>query len=158
MIKLVASALTVASLLSLAACHTVHGNPPVVAECAAPQPGEGIRSGPALVGQNYGMQMTAIPINSVQFDSHATARAIAVQQLFARRTASDTVEVTARFVACGDELSTVRVRTSFLRADHAPAEMPSAWQQLHLGPRMTAVYREFSTSRDVAGYLLEVAR
>jgi hypothetical protein len=140
----------------LAGCATVPATPPVVVECTVPA--NAVRSGPALVGQTYGMAMTPLPLNSVQFDSHTAAGMLAVQSLFAERSPTDTVQVTARFVSCADRPAAIRVRTSFMRASTAPAEAPTAWKTVHLEPRATAVYTEYSTSREVASYLIEVAR
>jgi hypothetical protein len=146
-----------AALLVLAGCATpVPGTPPVVVSCA--QPVNSVRSGPALVGETYGLTMTPLPLNSVQFGSHAASHLMAVQSLFAERSPADTVQVTARFVSCQDTPQVVRVRTSFLRASQAPAEAPSAWKQVFLEPRATAVYTELSTARDVANYLIEVGQ
>jgi hypothetical protein len=141
------------ALSGLAGCAQV---PPVVVECQAAT-GAG-RPGPALVGQAYGTQHSPLPLNSVQFDAQATASRLAVQDIFADRTGTDTVEVTARFVSCADAPSSVRVRTSFMRVNHAPAEPTSAWKVVHLAPRAISHYTELSTSRDVASYLIEIAR
>jgi hypothetical protein len=144
-------------LAALTGCATpIPGAPPVVVACS--QPVNAVRSGPALVGQTYGMAMTPLPVNSVQFGSHAASNLLAVQSLFAERNPTDTVLVTARFVSCHDTPQVVRVRTSFLRASQAPAEAPTAWKQVYLEPRATAVYTEMSTATDVANYLLEVAQ
>lgn len=132
------------------------GSPPVVVVCSTPQQQE--RAGPALVGQAYGMAMTPLPLNSVQFGSPDVANSLAIQSLFAERSASDTVQVTARVVSCLDVSTAVRMRTSFLRASTAPAEPVSAWKTVYLEPRTTALYTEFSTSRDAATYLIEIAR
>jgi hypothetical protein len=145
-----------AALLLATGCVTSGpGNTPVVMECSTQA---GIRSGPALVGQSYGMQMTPIPLDSVQFDAQSTAATVAVQQLYATRTAGDTVRVTARICSCADAPTSIRVRTSFLRRDTAPAESPSAWKLVHLSPRALAYYEEASVSRDVGHYLIEIAR
>jgi len=130
--------------------------PPVVAQCSTPIASN--RPGPALVGQSYGMAMTALPLNSVQFGSNAAAQSMAIQSLHAARTATNTVQVLARFVSCLDSASMVQVRTSFLRADTSPAEAPSAWKTVHLLPRGTAVYDESSVSLDAAHYLIEVMK
>jgi hypothetical protein len=111
---------------------------------------------PALVGEQYGLKMSPIPLNSVQFSEWKTPNILAVQQLFAARTPAQTVEVTARFVSCADQPFSIKVRTSFLDAGQAPTEEPSAWQTMFLQPHLTAVYSEKSTSRAAAQYLIEV--
>jgi hypothetical protein len=68
------------------------------------------------------------------------------------------VEVNARFVSCLDTPAAIRVRTSFLKDNQAPAEPTSAWRTVHLQPRAISGYQEFSTSRGVANYLIEIAR
>lgn len=142
--------------IALPGCQTMPGSPPVVVECV--QPASQSRAGPALVGQAYGMSMTPIPLNSVQFGSKSVAGQLAVQALFAERSATETVNVTVRFVSCQDTATSIRVRTSFLKASQAPAEPPSAWKTVHVEPRAIAVYSELSTSRDIASYIVEVAQ
>ena len=129
---------------------------PVVAQCSLRE--EAPRMGPALAGQPYGMAMTALPLNSVQFGSADAARALAVQSLYAERSSTDLVQITARLLSCSDAPISVRIRTSFIRASTAPAEAPSAWRVIHLEPRATAVYAESSTVRDAASYLIEIAK
>ena len=132
------------------------GSPPVVVACSTPD--QQMRTGPALVGQAYGLAMSPLPLNSVQFGSSDVANSLAIQSLFAERSAGDTVQVTARLVSCLDVPAAVRVRTSFLRASTAPAEATSSWKTVYLEPRATAVYTELSISRDAASYLVEIAR
>lgn len=145
-----------AALFVLHGCMQIPGQPPVVVECKTPTAPD--RPGPALVGQTYGMAMTPLPLNSVQFGSHEVARSMAVQNLFASRTSTDSVQVQVRFVSCLDRPTSVRVRTSFLRNDSSPAEAPSAWQLMFLQPRATALYSELSTSQDAERYLIEVGQ
>jgi len=147
-----------AFLLGVAALGTAcaaTGNPPLVVECRVPE--SGARTGAALVGMPYGQQHTPIPLDSVQFDSHATAARVAVQSLHAARTASDTVEVGARLIHCGDTPGSVRIRTNFLREDRAPSEPASAWRTVYLQPRAIAQYQEYSTSPAAARYVIEIA-
>lgn len=145
--------LALASLLAATGC-AVPGSPPVVAECSLPAAPQ--RLGPALVGQAYGMSMTALPLNSVQFGSHAAARMVAVQHIYAARTPADTVQLDARLLSCGDAPQALRMRVQFMRADMSPAEPPSAWRTLLLTPRTTALYSERSVARDATAYLIEV--
>jgi hypothetical protein len=67
------------------------------------------------------------------------------------------VEVSARFLHCGDGNASIRVRTSFLRTDTSPSEPVSAWKTVYLTPHATALYHETSVSRGVANYLIEIA-
>jgi hypothetical protein len=152
--KLAGLSLIFALYGSLVAC-AVPGHPPLVVQCSGPEKGN--RGGPALVGQEYGMQATPIPLNSVQFSNWTTVKNFSVQRLYASRTASNTVQVTVRFVSCADNPLAIKVRTSFLDANQAPTEPMSAWQTVFLQPRLTTVYEEKSTSRSVANYLIEIA-
>ena len=136
------------------ACATP-GDPPLVVECRAHD--SGARPGPALVGMPYGQQHSPIPLDSVQFDSNSTAARVAVQSLYATRTPTDTVEVGARFIHCGDQAASVRVRTNFLREDRAPAEATSAWRTVYLQPRAIAHYQERSISSAASRYVIEIA-
>ena len=151
-----ASAWLIMLATGLTGCAQLPADSPIVVACANPV--HSTRPGPALVGQSYGMAMTPLPLNSVQFGSPEVARALAIQGLYAQRSPSDTVQVTARFVSCEGMPTSIRVRTAFLRADTAPAEPVSAWKKVYLEPRATAVYTEYSTARDVGHYLIEVAQ
>jgi hypothetical protein len=148
-----AVALTFA-MLGAAAC-AAPGDPPLVVECAIPSSNP--RPGAALVGQPYGMQHSPLPLNSVQFDSPGTASRVAVQSLYASRTATDTVQVGARLVNCSSLPGAVRMRSSFFKPDQAPAEPTSAWKVVHLQPRAISHYEELSTSRGASSYLIEIA-
>jgi|ERR1700683_724937 len=152
--RLTALGIAVALYAPLVGC-AVQGHPPLVVQCSAPAKGN--RSGSALVGQEYGTQTTPIPLNSVQFSNWDTVKILSVQRLYASRTPSSTVQVTARFVSCADTALVIKVRTSFLDANEAPTEPTSAWQTVFLQPRLTAVYAEKSTSKSVANYLIEIA-
>lgn len=152
------AALAAAMVVALAACFPVNGPTPVVARCTPPMMGTDARTGPALVGQHYGMQMSPLPLNSVQFDSSDTAQAMAVQQLYAERTPTNSVRVTARLVSCGDRPRAVRMRTTFLRQTQATAEAPTAWKTVHLTARGLAHYEELSVSPDAHFYLIEIAQ
>jgi hypothetical protein len=141
-------------VVMLAGCAT---KAPLVSRCSMPL-GGGDRAGmPALVGLQYGEQATAIPLNSVQFSSWDAAKTLAVQRLSAGRTAANTVEVAARFVSCSNQPQTVRVRTSFLDANQAATEAPSAWRTVYLQPHLTANYSERSTATTVQSYLIEIS-
>jgi hypothetical protein len=145
------------ALTLLAACSAgcVSQHPPLVVKCG--RSGGGHALGAALIGQEYGLQATPIPLNAVQFSSWDTTKSLSVQHLYAARTPANTVAVTARFVSCSDAPFNVRVRTSFVDTNQAPTEPVSAWKTIYLQPRLTAVYSEYSTSSSAASYLIEVA-
>lgn len=128
---------------------------PLVVECSSPTKDKH-STGAALVGQEYGEQSTPIPLNSVQFADWGTAKKLAVQHLFASRTPASTVQLTARFISCSDEVVSIKVRASFLDSNQMPTEATSAWQPVFLQPRLTAVYSERSTAKNVSSYLVEV--
>lgn len=151
----IATLAIVAVTLSVGGCATPEKTP-VVVECTTPVAPD--RPGPALVGQTYGMTITPLPLNSVQFSGGEIARSTAIQNLYASRTPMNTVEISARFVSCADTPATLMVRTSFLRANTSPAEPASAWKAVYLQPRGTAVYTELSISLDAASYLIEVTK
>jgi hypothetical protein len=141
------------ALILFSGC-AIKGQPPLVVECEKPAKGD--RPGPALVGMEYGMQATPIPLDSVQYGDHAASKSIAVQRIFAKRTPGDTVQITARFVSCSDEQVRLLVRTSFLDSDQSPAEPTSAWRTVILQPRTISNYVESSTSAAVSHYLIEI--
>jgi hypothetical protein len=140
----------------LAGCATPVETPPMVVRCG--MPASSARPGPALVGQTYGMAMTPLPLNSVQFGTVEASQSLSVQNLYAERSSTDVVLLSVRLVSCLDTPMAIRVRTSFMRANTSPAEEPSAWKTVYLEPRATALYRENSTSRDAAAYLIEIAK
>ena len=151
-----AAVVLAAATLAAAGCALPPGQSPVVAQCgpvATAHP-----AGPALVGQPYGAAMTPIPLNSVQFGGADLANAMAVQNLYATRTATGTVQLNARFVSCLDVPASVLVRTSFMRTDTSPAEAPTPWKLVHLPPRATALYSELSASSDATVFLVEVGK
>jgi hypothetical protein len=142
---------------SIVMCGVLFGcasKPPLVAECKGQ--GHAGRSGPALVGLEYGTQSTPIPLDSVQFSQWSAEKSVSVQQIVAARTPTNTVEVTARFISCSNGPLAIRVRTAFLEASQSPAEAASAWQTVYLQPHLTATYSERSISTKVRNYMLEI--
>lgn len=114
-------------------------------------------AGPALVA-NVPRSMTPIDLNAVQFTDKPLTRQVLVEGLFARRTDTDTVEVTARLVNCTDKALQVQARSSFMDVTQAPTEPTSTWTQVFIPPRGTGTYRERSMGReDVKYYLIELA-
>lgn len=142
------------ALALVAAVAGCDAKPPLVTKCTGQS--HMSRTGPALVGLEYGTQATPIPLDSVQFSDWAAEKAVVVQHLTAARTATNTVEVTARLISCADEPIALRVRTSFLDAAQAPTEAASAWQTVFVQPHLTATYSERSISTQVSHYLLEI--
>ena len=131
--------------------------PDAVVQCAVPK-SRPAPKGPAMVGHEYGMKMSPIPLDAVQFTEQRIANTVAVQALYAARTPTQTVQVTARFVNCTGQPIAVRARTSFLQASQAPSEPASAWQTVVLSPKATGIYTESSIGRgEVAHYLVELA-
>jgi|GEM_PF-574764 len=117
----------------------------------------GYYDGAALVA-NVARSMTPIDLNAVQFTDKALTKKMVVEGLFARRTETDTVEVSARFVNCTKRQITIRARSSFMDDVQYPVEPTSAWQRVTIQPYATGVYRERSMKRDeVKYYLIEIA-
>lgn len=114
--------------------------------------------GPALVGQGYGLEMTPIPIDALQYTDGSVASSVAVQAVRATRSATDTVQVTARVVNCTDKPISVRARSSFMDEKQIPTEPTSAWKILFLSPKATSIYQEFSISTNVSHYLIELGK
>jgi len=135
---------------------------PVVATqvvgCSQPKGPLAAPEGPALVSQNYGPNMTPVPLNSVMFSHQQLAERVVVQGLFTERAEGGGVRVTARFVNCTDAPEMLRARISFLTKTTAPAEAPSGWKPVPLGPRGLGLYSEVSISTDsVNSYVIELA-
>lgn len=114
-------------------------------------------AGAALVA-NVPKSMTPIDLNAVQFTDKALTRLMLVEGLFARRTETDTVEVSARFVNCTNKPLTIRARSNFMDEVQYPVEPTSSWQRVIIQPYATGVYRERSMKRaEVKYYLIEIA-
>jgi hypothetical protein len=129
---------------------------PLVVECGKSAERSAL-SGPALMGQSYGPQMSAIPLNAVQYTDALLTKRVAVQTMFGDGTGMDTVSVGARFVNCSDQPVALGVRTSFLDTKQRPTEAPSAWQTVFVPPKASANYSEVSIGRStVAHYVIEI--
>ena len=114
-------------------------------------------SGPVLVANVPG-SMTPIDLNAVQMTDKALTRAMVVEGLWAQRTATETLMVTARFVNCTDKPLVVRARSSFMDSNQIPTEPVSVWRTVLLPPRATGTYQERSIAgSNVAAYLIELA-
>jgi len=114
-------------------------------------------AGAALVA-NVPKSMTPIDLNAVQFTDKQLTKDMVIEGLFARRTQTDTVEVSARFVNCTKRPLTLRARSSFMDDVQYPVEPVSAWQRVIIQPYATGVYRETSMKRsEVKYYLIEIA-
>jgi len=111
--------------------------------------------GPALLGQ-VTTAMTPVALDAVYVFDNAIRRKVMAQDLFARRTPNNSVELIARLVNCTDFPLQVQGRTSFLDAQQIPTENKSAWQTIFIQPRSFATYREVSIGANVAYYMIEL--
>jgi hypothetical protein len=100
--------------------------------------------------------LSPIPLNSVQYTDKAITRKVMVQELFVRRSETNTVEVIARLINCTDYPLQVEGRTSFMDSTQVPSEPTSAWRRVILAPRSIGVYRELSTTAQPANFLVEL--
>ena len=143
-------------ILGVAGCSAKKQLPAKVAECKGFDQRQA-QNEPALVSGKYGFQQaTPIPLNAVQFTDKWLAKNIAVQGLYAERTQTDRIEVSARLINCSDNTLALGLRTSFLKESQAPAEKPSEWQTVIVGSKATATYQEKSISQDVHSYFIEL--
>lgn len=127
--------------------------PTAVVQCTPPQ--AAAPAGDALVALAYDA-MTPIPIDAVQFTNEAMAHQVVVQQLSARRTPTNTVQVVARLVNCTDVPIIVGSRVHFMDANHVPVEDVSVWQRVVLRPRAMGQLQESSMTRGVEHYVVEL--
>ena len=112
--------------------------------------------GAALVA-NIPKSMTPIALDAVLYTDKKLERKVMVQALYARRTANDTLEVMARFVNCTSKPLQIEARSSFMDDQLMPTEKNSVWKPVFLQGKATAVYNEFSISRDeISHYLIEI--
>ena len=112
--------------------------------------------GPALVA-NVPRSMTPIDLNAVQMTDRRLWKSVIVEGLFARRTETNTLEVTARFVNCTKEPIVTEARTDFMDAQQVPTEKESAWQRIFLSPLSTKTYQTQSIgTTNVANFLVEL--
>jgi hypothetical protein len=149
----IAVALTLVAILGGCAAP---GTPQLVVECGQP-PRNPPASGLALVGKEYGVTMSPIPLDSVVFTNKQLSKSVAVQSLHASRTHADNVAVTARVVNCTDKVVQLGMRTSFMDEKQRPTEKISIWKTVLVQPRAIALYQETSIATDdVANYLVEM--
>lgn len=144
------AALVLLLALALGGCAN---EPLAVVECKWPRPGA--PAGTALVAQNYDA-MSPIPVNAVQFTSQTLAREVVVQQLSARRTATQTVQVTGRLVNCTDRPIVIGSRLHFMDAKQVPVEDTSVWQRIVMAPRAMAHWQAQSMSAQAEHYVVEL--
>jgi len=111
--------------------------------------------GPALVANVPGA-MTPIDLDAVLMDDKGVWKKVVVEGLYARRTPTNTVSVSARLVNCSKQPITIQARSSFLDAAQGPAEPASVWKVIHISPRSIGTYQESSLSTGVANYLIEL--
>ena len=112
--------------------------------------------GPALVA-NVARAMVPIDLNAVQMTDRKLTRAVLVEGLWARRTETDALMVTARLVNCTDKPLVVQARSSFIDRDQMPTEPASMWRTIFIAPRATGTYQERSiAAKPVAAYLIEL--
>lgn len=142
----------VCALLGLSGCATDTRKP--VVECgfpsqAAPPPGS------ALVATQYGA-ISPIPLDAVQFTDRALTRQVAAQSLHARRSPTNTVEVSARFINCTDAPLVMGARTNFMDGTERAVEQASAWKNVVMQPRAMGDYNESSMSAQAEHYVIEL--
>lgn len=114
------------------------------------------QGGPALVA-NVPRSMTPIDLNAVQMTDRALWKSVIVEGLFARRTDTDTLEVTARFVNCTKQPIVIQARSNFMDEMQVPTENASVWKTIFISPLATAVYQERSiATTKIANYLVEL--
>jgi hypothetical protein len=112
--------------------------------------------GPALVA-NVPKSMTPIDLNAVQMTEKKLGKQMVVEGLFAQRTETDALQVTARLVNCTKSPLAVQARSSFMDANQIPTEPTSMWRTVFIPPLATGVYQERSIATDkVAAYLIEL--
>lgn len=112
--------------------------------------------GPALVA-NVPNSMTPIDLNAVQMTDRKLWKSVIVEGLFARRTETNALEITARFVNCTNEPIVIEARTDFMDAQQVPTEKESAWQRIFISPRATKTYQTQSIGTvNVQQFLVEL--
>jgi len=120
---------------------------------ARTDPGGG---GPAFIG-DVPRSMTPIDLDAVLWTDTWVLRHVVLEGLFAQRTETGTLEVTARFVNCTKSPISIQVRSNFTDGNQIPTEPASMWRTVFISPRATGVYQERSIASDkVANYLLEL--
>lgn len=142
----------IALLTGLGGCANEVRKP--VVECsfpsqAAPPPGT------ALVANQYG-SISPIPLDAVQFTDRTLTRQVAAQSLHARRSPTNTVEISARFINCTDAPLVLGARTNFMDGTERAVEAPSAWKNVILQPRAMGDYQESSLTTQVEHYVVEL--
>ena len=113
-------------------------------------------SGPALVA-NVPRSLTPIELSTVLFTDKKLGKSVIVEELAARRTEVNGLNVVARFVNCTKKPITIQARANFLDAMQLPTEASSAWRTIFISPLATAVYQENSiATTKVAAFFVEL--
>lgn len=129
-------------LLTLGGCATSKVGPSCKSDLFEPND-KVVVVGPALMPQTPGA-FEPLPLNTVRYVDRSIEKKVEVQSVGVSRTATDTVQVSARFVNCtGDNLQ-LEARTHFLDHSQAATEMPSNWSRLFLNAHSFATYNESS--------------
>lgn len=114
--------------------------------------------GPALLA-NVPRSMTPIDLNAIQLTDKKLGRSMVVEGLWAQRTETEALIVTARFVNCTDDPLVIKARSSFMDREQIPTEPVTSWRVVFIPPRATATYQAQSIATGkVANYLVEIAR
>lgn len=141
-----------ALLAALGGCANEVRKP--VVECSfpsqAPPP-----PGSALVANQYG-SISPIPLDAVQYTDRELTRQVAAQSLHARRSPTNTVEISARFINCTDAPLVLGARTNFMDGAERAVEAPSAWKNVVMQPRAMGDYQESSLTTQVEHYVVEL--
>ena len=158
--KIRSGILLIAAMSILVGCGTTSTRDHVDAlvRCEIPKDSRPAPKGPALVSEEYGLKTSPIPLDAVLFTNQKLADTLAVQGLYATKTATGTVQISARLLNCTNKAIQLRMRVSFFSKSLAPAEKESMWKTVFVPAHATGVYTELSMSRNgIANYLVEIA-
>lgn len=127
--------------------------------CNASALGNGTVSANGVLDSQIPGSFTPIPLDQIQILDPTLIPQVMVQSAGAGRTATQTLQVQARFVNCTDATIAVEARTHFIAPSGASNEPISAWKRIDIPQRALGVYAESSMGTTQADkFLVEVRR
>lgn len=146
--------------LSLAsACGTAPQTGMRTTSCNASALGNGAVPANGVLDAQIPGSFSPIPLDQIQILDPTLVPHVMVQSAGAGRSATQTLQLQARFVNCTNEPIAIEARTHFIAPSGASNEPISAWKRVDIPQRGLGVYAESSIGTTQADkFLVEVRR
>lgn len=150
------SVLLICSVLFLAGCNSVRVYEGPAPAMRVEEGYAGLRLNSVAILDDSLQEWYVVEDSQTGPVEHGKVGKIAVENVGARRTATNNVEVFAVLRNRTDYPLQVQGRVQFFDGMKAPVEGPSAWQRIYLPPNSIFSYKEFSTRMDASYYYIEI--